>query len=441
MNRMKFLFSQLCLLALLALPLVATSCSDDEDLKVEIADLGVDDGTTIVTGQSIEFVAHMNNIQREVKYAWLINGEEVATKDSYTFKSDETGVYKVQLIVNDNNEVIEKSINITVIEPTFYVINEGQERGSINRYAKKNWQYDIVDGLGQTTTVGIIHNEYMYLVSKFSPFLVKMKLSDNSIVGSITEGDDNILGANGQGNNFCVVNDETGVLTTSNGAFKVNLSQMTLGDKLTGMDDARMDKEDIYKAGNYLFITSMNTIKVYNASDLTFKKDITHNATTGFARTIDGTLWAANGNKLIRIDTTTLSSEEVELPNDQKVFYNSFAYTPTGLSASTTENVLYFAEEVVDGWTINGKDIYKYNTETNTVSRFFAAPDSKKSVYGAGIQVDPRNGDVYIIYTEDEWGEHYLNTNIYVADGVTGNQKDIIDYTGTYWFPSTITFQ
>ena len=46
-----------------------------------------------------------------------------------------------------------------------------------------------------------------------------------------------------------------------------------------------------------------------------------------------------------------------------------------------------------------------------------------KSVYGAGVQVDPRNGDVYIIYTEDGWSTHYLNTNIYIANGVTGTQK------------------
>ena len=69
------------------------------------------------------------------------------------------------------------------------------------------------------------------------------------------------------------------------------------------------------------------------------------------------------------------------------------------------------------------------------------APAADKSVYGAGVQVDPRNGDVYIIYTEDGWSTHYLNTNIYIANGVTGTQKEVIDYTGTYWFPSTIAFQ
>ena len=55
--------------------------------------------------------------------------------------------------------------------------------------------------------------------------------------------------------------------------------------------------------------------------------------------------------------------------------------------------------------------------------------------------MNPQNGDVYLIYTEDGYGTHYLNTNIYIANGVTGTQKEVIDYTGTYWFPSTIAFQ
>ena len=50
MKKMKFLISQLYLLALFALPFVSTSCSDDDDnsTKVEISSLGVEDGTTIV---------------------------------------------------------------------------------------------------------------------------------------------------------------------------------------------------------------------------------------------------------------------------------------------------------------------------------------------------------------------------------------------------------
>ena len=45
MKKMKFLVSQLYMLALLALPFISSSCSDDDDdPKVEITSLGIEDG-------------------------------------------------------------------------------------------------------------------------------------------------------------------------------------------------------------------------------------------------------------------------------------------------------------------------------------------------------------------------------------------------------------
>ena len=354
---MKFLISQLYLLALFALPFVSTSCSDDDDnsTKVEISSLGVEDGTTIVTGQIIQLEAQLSNPQGEVHYSWSTAGKEVSTQSTYTFQSDVTGTHTITLTVTANNEAQEKSINIIVVKPPFYVINEGQGKGSVNRYKQEQWQYNIVEGLGVTSTVGIINNGYMYIVSKQSPFLVKMNLENNQIVNKIEDG----LDQNAQGQNFCK----------------------------------------------------------------------------------DGTLWGANGNKLIKINVETLDYEEVELPNGLSVFYNQWAYTPTGLCASITENALYLVQMFEEGYSVYGKNIYKYNVETKNATLFFSAPAADKSVYGAGVQVDPRNGDVYIIYTEDGWSTHYLNTNIYIANGVTGTQKEVIDYTGTYWFPSTIAFQ
>lgn len=436
---MKFLISQLYLLALFALPFVSTSCSDDDDnsTKVEISSLGVEDGTTIVTGQIIQLEAQLSNPQGEVHYSWSTAGKEVSTQSTYTFQSDVTGTHTITLTVTANNEAQEKSINIIVVKPPFYVINEGQGKGSVNRYKQEQWQYNIVEGLGVTSTVGIINNGYMYIVSKQSPFLVKMNLENNQIVNKIEDG----LDQNAQGQNFCIVNNETGILTTSNGAFKVNLKQLTLGEKLSGLDAVSSDNEDIYKTDKYIFISSKNTIKVYNTNDLSFKQDIAYQIKTGFAQTKDGTLWGANGNKLIKINVETLDYEEVELPNGLSVFYNQWGYTPTGLCASITENALYVVQMFEEGYSVYGKNIYKYNVETKNATLFFSAPAADKSVYGAGFQVDPRNGDVYIIYTEDGWSTHYLNTNIYIANGVTGTQKEVIDYTGTYWFPSTIAFQ
>ena len=78
------------------------------------------------------------------------------------------------------------------------------------------------------------------------------------------------------------------------------------------------------KQTNTYLLVAKNTIKVYNTNDLSFKQDIAYQIKTGFAQTKDGTLWGANGNKLIKINVETLDYEEVELPNGLSVFYNQW---------------------------------------------------------------------------------------------------------------------
>ena len=72
MKKMRFLISQLYLLALFALPFVSTSCSDDDDnsTKVEISSLGVEDGTTIVTGQIIQLEAQLRRSSLLMVNSW-----------------------------------------------------------------------------------------------------------------------------------------------------------------------------------------------------------------------------------------------------------------------------------------------------------------------------------------------------------------------------------
>ena len=84
---------------------------------------------------------------------------------------------------------------------------------------------------------------------------------------------------------------------------------------------------------------------------------------TGFAQTKDGNIWAANSQSLIKINPKTLDETTVELPDNINVFYNQWAYTPTGLCASTTENALYIVNTTVVpgayGDSYYGKNIYK----------------------------------------------------------------------------------
>ena len=169
-------------------------------------------------------------------------------------------------------------------------------------------------------------------------------------------------------------------------------------------------------------------------------------AITGFAEA-SGALWAANGSKLVKINTSKLTSEEITLKDDLSVYFNQWAFTPTCLQASKAGDALYFVNSVVDGSTY-GRDIYKYTIASDASSKVFTAPiegDSKFSAYGCCVNVNPRTGDLYLVYKQDGWGELSLNTDIYVVDASTGQQKQKIAYTSdaetVYWFPSMLIFR
>ena len=167
----------------------------------------------------------------------------------------------------------------------------------------------------------------------------------------------------------------------------------------------------MYVSGDYLFIIVDNTIKVYKSNDLSYIKDL-EAANTGFARAKDGSLWAANETQLAKINIKDLTSETIDLPEGYAVNYNSFAYTPSCLCASISENALYFVKK--DGW--NSKDAYKYDITSGDLKKIMTAP-------------------------ENGYGDHYKNNKIVIADGINETPLEIIDYSGYFWFPSKIVFK
>lgn len=431
MTKMKHLLSQLYLLALLALPVFVASCSEEDaeegsqELKVAIA--GITDGSTVNVGGTVTMSALIESETIDPIYSWKINGEEVSTGDKLTFSPEEKGTYNITLMVTDIEQTKGASLtlNAQLYPAQFYVINEGQygKGASVNRYAGQTWQNRIIEGLGETGTVADADENYMYVVTKTAPQLTKVEKEGYTTAGSLSL-------SSGVANNLLILNDLQAILTTDGGAYTVNLSTMELGEKLEGTSNST----DIHRNYGHLFIIDQKVIKVYSAETLTLEQTFPYQTTTGFAQAKDEkTLWAANGTKLIKINMETLESEEIELPDNLSVYYNSMAYTPTCLQASTTEEALYFT--MPDGF--NGKNIYKYNTKTGEAMLFFAAPEGKMT-YGSCIQVDPYNGDVYLLYVQNDYSPI---AGIYIVDGVSGEQKAKLDYSGEYWFPSSILFE
>lgn len=331
---------------------------------------------------------------------------------------------------NDEEEIPEPPIN-----HGFYVVNEGwfgHDPGSINYYdlTAKSWQENLYKShntgktLGNTSTNAVIYNDKMYIVSKDVPYLVQVNKSDFKHIASIEEK--GTLGTNGQGYNFCIVNSTTGILTSSEGAFKTALAPLALGEQFV---NGRCG--DIIKSGNYIFMIVDSQVNAYNAADLTLAKENLGAANTGFTQSKDGSLWAANNNVLLKMNPATLTSETIELPVEYEVYYNSAAYTPSGLCASPSENALYFVKK--DGW--SPKEAYKYSIDSKALTKIITAP-ADYSFYGAGLSVNPKTGMVVALFMKD-----YKSSKIIITNGIAGENPEEIDYPGDYWFPSKVVFE
>ena len=273
----------------------------------------------------------------------------------------------------------------------------------------------------------------MYIVTKETPFLVEVGLSDFVKKSALPDGVFDV-----QARSFALIDDKHGVITTTNSAYAVSLDPLKLADSPFYEGNPMSLAGDVAVAGGYVFLLGSanedNAIMAYDASTLKFVKNVGA-ATTGFAKAA-GALWAGNKEKLVRIDVSGLSSEEIALGDGLSVYYNQWAYTPTGLQASKTGDALYFANGTTSGY-----DIYKYTVSTKTASKIFSAPvvdGTQYGVYGSGVNVDPDTGDLYLVYTSD-YGAH---TDIYIVDDNTGAQKQMFPYTDeAYWYPSMFVFR
>lgn len=318
----------------------------------------------------------------------------------------------------------------------FYVINEGwygHHTASFNYFKNgtKTPLYATYDAfaaenptvtLGASGISGTLRGNSLYILTKEAPFLTQ--LDALTLKQTATLNADSTLRIP---YSLCFLNNNEAVLTTQYGAYKMNPETMTLSDTLT-----TKKATDVIKQGDYVYMLLNDSINIFRASDLTPVVTNAAKAVTGFAVT-GSTVWAANGNTLLKMEGTTVTP--VALPDGYSVYYDSYSYHPTCLQATKDGSSLLFIKN--DGW--SNKVAACYHIAENRVTDFLKSTDSFV-FYGSGIQVNPKTGDTYLIYTEDGYGAHYMNNRIIVTNA-QGQPKDTLDYSGEYWFPSSLVFE
>lgn len=318
------------------------------------------------------------------------------------------------------------------------VVNEGwfgHESGSLNFLADGTAEVKTKvfaaenpgKELGTTTEFAAKWKGKIYVVSKIGD-LVVINAATLKEEGRISTFPDNV-----QPHAFCGITADLGVLSTSNGTYKVNLNTLTVGDKLAGVEGAT---GEMIVAENRLFVISRdNGVVAYNAATLAFEKTLTKGV-VGFAKTLNGKIWTANEDTLKAINPKTLELELVPTKG-VKFYYPSMAWTPSPIAASGTDNTVYFAK--AGSWG-GGTDIYRYVTgDASSVTAAFAKLPAGYGFYGCALRVDPKTKQVVAIGVKDGWGENYQYNKLVFYNGTTGATDKTVDYTG-YFFPAMLLF-
>ena len=434
-----------------------TSCSKDKTGTPEAPEIGsienAQDGMEMKVGESITFTANMTTPEEEVIYRWTVDNQQVGTEKAYTFTPTAVGPYAIQLsVLNESgydSEVF--TVNVVLYKSGFFVLNEGsygKTMGTVDYFANAETRTPKVyqtanpgKELGNTTEYGVNWNGNYYFVSKQGRTLVKASASDFKDQGEFLAV---VLGSEADGRSFAGINENFGVYTTSEGAYIVDLNAFKStkyleGSKGTGSTGMSAQCGGAIAAGNYIFVINVEDgVLVYSKSDFSLVRSALCPAHIGFVKSKDGNIWASDGPKLYCINPNTLAVTETALPSGVEVYTDQWAWKPAMFDASATENALYFASSIVNGYSVEVRDIYRYKIgDASSLARPFAKGGATDFLYGGGFRVNPENGDIVATFTGVSWGDN--QNKLVVFDGQTGAEKSRKTYED-YVYPAMVIF-
>lgn len=284
--------------------------------------------------------------------------------------------------------------------------------------------------LGPTNTTlefGTVYNGQLYLLTKAKGPLVvanPLTLKETARIASAPTNDWRA---------FVGIDNTKGLVSTgSNGIYPINLSSLTLGASLAGVSG---QVGDMVKAGNYIFaLSETDGLIILNVSDYSVVKKIA-GLTVGFAKTPDGSIWAAGGTSLVKINSTSLAVTTVTLPFTVNDSWG--AWHPGSITASTKENSIFIAKnDIYSG----ANTIYKY-TDGNAASLTspFITTATGKITYGAGIAYNAFTNQLVVTTIEAGYGTHDSVNDLDFYDPTTGALIKDIGYNG-FFYPATPVF-
>ncbi|TXE07787.1 DUF5074 domain-containing protein [Gelidibacter salicanalis] len=438
---MKLKFSFLNRLFFLVFAVSIVGCSNDDAVfinppSVEGAQQLLD---TITMGESLLLSPKFSNAKNSM-FEWKVDGELVGNDSTLVYIPEARGTHQISVLAK--NEGGEASLTYDIhtwgaFENGFYLINEGwfgRGTGTVGFYrydtqtledsvfVKTNPTKDLLP-LNSTLGFGAIHNQKLYLVSKVGgPVVVSDAYSlkeEQRIPAS-------------SGNNwraFVGVSDTQGLLSSSNGIYKVNLETLVLEGTLPGIEG---QIGDMMKVGEHIFVLSQREgVIVLNAATYEVEKRIPDMA-LGFAITEDHTVWAAGGTSLVKINPSTLETKTIDLGFKANSSWG--AWHPSSITASA--NTVFIAKNGSFG---GGNEIYSYSNDPSSLQTPFIKLPETEVLYGPGLAFNQAKGQLVVRTVRDGWGENFSYNKLHFYNANSGVLEKTVAYDG-YYFPASPVF-
>lgn len=335
----------------------------------------------------------------------------------------------------------------------FFMINEewlGHANGSVNFVANDgsiNYRvYSNVnnnEAFGATTQNGTIYGDKFYFVSKqakdggdtkYTPG-GRLVVANAQTMERIAKFD--IIG--GDGRSFLGVNETTGYIGASNGIYLFDIANMKVGSLITGTNGGQIG--NMIRTSQYVFAVKQTIgILVIDPNTNTVIKTIT-GAFDSIVQAKDGSIWAAQNQKLINIDATTFELTQYAIPTTKYLAVWG-AWNAGSFTYSNQQNALYWINSV--NASNPGKQIVKFDIDTKTFNENFAAIPGqtgtyKQIAYGAALRIDPVSDHLILNTTESGFGSHFQKNWVHTFDN-TGSLIDTKTLDDYYWFPAVTVF-
>ena len=146
------------------------------------------------------------------------------------------------------------------------------------------------------------------------------------------------------------------------------------------------------------------------------------------------------GSELLCIDQYTLETKTIELTLGG-VPQSWYAWTAGSLTASNTENVLYFVYTDPSAGQINwfrNCNLYRYDIDNDQCEEIYNSENDGLYFYGGALQCNPKDGNIYAAL--------YVGENIATQDWVyatISGEGEMLQYKQpiqNYWYPAMYLF-